>query len=124
MEHTAFLPPWRDRDPDGALGPEYGPRNVLTYLRQIERWKDWSWRVPSRDARRDADQMIAFMRGEDGELRADVPSSEREVYLLVYEKGHSVRWVARERKVTRDTIRSYMRRLKARLPVAPVNGGR
>jgi DNA-directed RNA polymerase specialized sigma24 family protein len=113
---SILLPPWRERLPDGRLGQEYGPRSVRTYERQIARWKDWAYRRPSREARLHADDLIAFMRLEDGSLREDVPPSERDVYVLIYEQGHSIRWTARERGLSRETVRSYIRRLKAKVP--------
>src|SRR6187397_790346 len=100
-----LLPPWRDRLVSGALGAEYGPRTLRTYERQIARYKDWSYRQPSREAIEGADEMIAFMRLEDGSLRTDVPPSELEVYRLVYEQGLSVRHAARSRGLSRETVR-------------------
>lgn len=115
MQAIAYAPPWRERLPDGKLGQEYGPRSLATYARHIARFKDWSWRLPSKEARRDADAMIAFMRLEDGSIRPDVPASEVAVYLAVYEQGHSIRHTARARQLSRETVRAYLRRLKARL---------
>lgn len=119
MMQTNFAPPWREVMPTGKLGPEYGPASAAAYARQIARFKDWSWRTPSKVARRDADEVIGWMRqvgtpGE-GELRAEVPTSEREAYLLIFEQGHSVRYVARLRGITRESVKSYLRRLKARI---------
>ena len=115
MNASMLLPPWRDRLATGTLGPEYGPKTLRTYERQIARYKDWSYRKPSREARLHADELIAFMRLEDGTLRTEgIPESELLVYLLVYEQGHSIRHAARNRQLSRETVRSYLRRLKAR----------
>jgi DNA-binding CsgD family transcriptional regulator len=47
-------------------------------------------------------------------LRVDVPRREVEVYLLVYEHGHAVRWVARHLELSRSTVKIYLQRLKER----------
>jgi DNA-directed RNA polymerase specialized sigma24 family protein len=112
-----FLPPWRDRGPDGKLGEPYGPSTALTFARQVARFGDWSYRKPPAKASRgaDADALRAWMRLEDGTLRLGIPESEVRVYLLVYEGGKSVRWVARHLKLSRESCRSYIRRLRARM---------
>lgn len=111
-----YQPPWRDRRPDGSLSQEYGP-TPASYARALRRHQDWAWRTEPQDPRRDAAEVVAFMRGLDGELRADVPPSERDAYLAVYEDGMSIREVARRTGKSRETVRSYLRRLQARVKV-------
>ena len=108
-----YLPPWRERRQDGSLGEVYGPNSTTAYARQVQKHRDWSWRTPSKEAQReDADVLRAYMRSDKS---ATVPTSERKVYELVYELGHSVRYVARKLGVRRETVKSYIKRLKERL---------
>lgn len=86
-----------------------------SYARALRRHQDWAWRAEAPDPRRDAAEVIAFMRGADGELRDDVPPSERAAYLAVYEHGSSIREVAKRTGKSRETVRSYLRRLQARV---------
>ncbi len=117
-----FAPPWRDRQPNGELGAEYGPKTATTYARHVAAYRDWAYRTPSKEARRpDADQLIAWMRGENGSLRDDVPRSEQRAYELVYEQGHSTRFAARKLAVARASVVSALRRLRARAGLT--NGG-
>jgi len=109
-----LAPPWRERLPDGTWH-EYGPRTLSTYQRHVERFKNWAYRKPSKEALRDADQMIAFVRLEDGSFRDGIPDGELKVYVHVYEKGHAIRHAARELGLSRETVRSYLRRLRARV---------
>lgn len=117
MHSSAQLlaPPWRERLPDGSLGEPYGPKSIATFAAHVARWKDWSWRLPSKEARRDADVIIAYVRLEDGSFREGIPPGELKVYVAVMEEGHSVRHTARTLGVSRETVRSYLRRLRARV---------
>ncbi len=108
-------PPWRERLPDGTLGQEYGPPSPAALARHIARFKDWSWRLPSKEARRDADRLIAYVRLEDGSFRAGIPSGELRVYEMVMEAGHSTRYTARHLGLSRSTVTSYLRRLRGRV---------
>jgi hypothetical protein len=115
-----YLPPWRERLANGQLGPEYGPTSPGAFGNQTARSKDWSWRQEhrkpmSRESRVDAEALRSYMRLPDGSLRLDVPERERQVYVDVYEAGHSPRWVARERGINRDTVKGYLKRLRSRL---------
>jgi hypothetical protein len=111
---TMFAPPWVEVMPNGER-VEYGPKSMATFAAHVAKYKLWSWRMPSREARQDADVMIAFVRLEDGTFRAGIPAGELKVYVAIFEQGHSVRHAAREMKVSRETVRSYLRRLRARV---------
>lgn len=111
-----LAPPWRERMADGTLGEQYGPKTIEAFARHLAAFRLWTWRPPSKEARRDdAAALCAYMRPGGSELRCDVPESERGVYVMIYEKGHSVRYTAREMGLHRSTVRGYLRRLRARL---------
>jgi DNA-directed RNA polymerase specialized sigma24 family protein len=113
---TIYLAPWREQLPDGSLSETYGPTTPSAYAKALRRFENWAWRWAQPDPASDAREVIGYMRdGETGELREDVPDSEREVYLAVYERGQGVRQAARSAGLSRETVRSYLRRLKARV---------
>ncbi len=116
MQLSAQLlaPPWREMLPSGEVGEPYGP-SPSAYAEHVRRFKNWAFRLPSKEARLDADQLIAFVRREDGNFREGIPSGELKVYAAIFEQGHSVRHAARELGVSRETVRSYLRRLRARV---------
>ena len=111
-----FVAPWADQLPSGEL-VEYGP-SASTHARLLEAHKLWTWRPErqvSREARSDTGAALrAYMRPGGLHLRGDVPTRELEVYLLVYEHGHSARWVARKLRLSRASVRVYLQRLRAR----------
>ena len=110
-----FAAPWRERLPNGELGPEYGPVSVSAFARHLAKFRLWTWRPISTEARAaDAERLCVFMRPEGGELRGDIPAGEIAVYVEIYEQGCSTRHVAREHKWHRSTVLGYLRRLKAR----------
>lgn len=113
-----YASPWRERMPDGTLGPEYGPRSAATFAKLHAMHRDWTYKPPKRAAKQ-AIELQMWMRLEDGTLRMGVPESEVRVYRLVVEQGHSIRWVARRLEISRESVRSYLRRLRARM-VRPV----
>ena len=115
-----YQPPWRDRNPDGTLSQEYGPRTPSAYARALRNHENWAWRWEQADPTSDRREVIEFMRGETGELRDDVPDSEVVVYQALYEQGASIRSAARELRLSRETVRSYLKRLKARVAAARV----
>lgn len=109
-----LAPPWRERGPDGKLGPEYGPKTAATYAKHVAQHRDWSYRTPSKESRgADLDAIRDWIRLEDGTIRLDVPEGEARVYLAI-EQGDSVRSAARRLGISRESVRSYLRRLKAR----------
>lgn len=113
VSQKLYAPPWRERQPDGTLGPEYGPRTVATYARQVAAALDWSFRGQSKASKR-LEVLRDFMRLDDGTMRLGVPESEVRVYRIVVEQGHSTRWAAKNLGVNRATIQSYLRRLIVR----------
>ena len=110
---TLYAPPWLERRPDGTV-VEYGP-SPQTFAQHVERFKNWAWRMPSKEARQDADLLIAYVRLEDGSFREGIPKGELRAYVAVFEEGHSVRHAARTLGLSRETVRSYMRRLRGRV---------
>jgi hypothetical protein len=107
-------PPWRERLPSGELGEPYGP-SPATFALHVARWKNWAFRIPSREARQDADIIIAFVRLEDGSCRVGIPSGEFKVYTAVFEQGHSIREAARQLGLHRSTVKTALKRLRARV---------
>lgn len=111
---TLFAPPWRERLPDGSLGEPYGP-TPQTFAQHVAKFRNWAFRMPSKEARQDADILIAYVRMEDGTFRPGIPQGELRAYVAIFEEGHSVRHAARTLGLSRETIRSYLRRLRARV---------
>lgn len=110
-----YSAPWHERLPNGELNPEpYGPPSPSALARQVAKAKDWSWRVskPSKEAQKpDAEALAMFMA-----VNADkVPEGERRVYKAIYLEGHAIRWCARQWGVRRETVKSWLKRLRARL---------
>ncbi len=103
-----FLPPWRDRKPDGSLGETYGPSSSNAYARAVAEHEDWSWR-PGNTSRKDADALRALLATEH------VPPREREVYDLVFEQGLNVSAAALRLGISAETAKTYVKRLRARL---------
>jgi len=109
-----FAPPWRERLADGTWH-EYGPVSIAAFARHLAKYRNYLWRPASREARRDdAELLCSYMRPDGDKLRDDVPKMEMRVYLAIYEAGHSTRYVAREFKIHRSTVRTYLRRLRER----------
>ena len=113
-----FQPPWREVQPNGQLGPEYGPPSPSALARAASKFANWAYRKPpqvAKDVNPDtAMRLLKFMRGPDGGLRTDVPKREVDVYLAVYEQGHNVKWTARHLGIRRETVKVYIKRLKER----------
>lgn len=115
MRHELFAAPWAEPliDQRGETELiEYGPQ-PSTYHRQLQRYRLWSWRPEPQSATTDAADVVAYMREAGGLQKA--PRREREVYMLVYERGRSVRWSAKALGITRESARSYLRRLRGRV---------
>lgn len=111
---TLFAPPWVDVLPSGER-VEYGPKSLATYAAHVAKYKLWSWRLPSKEARQDGDVLIAYVRLEDGSFRPGIPAGELRVYRLVCEEGHSTRYAARALNISRSTVKTALRRLRARV---------
>lgn len=112
-----YTPPWRDLRSDGTLGEQYGPRTPAAYARAVRNHQLWSYRYEHADPAADAAEVMAYMR-PDGQLRNDVPDSEVAVYQAIYEQGMGIRETARVAGLNRSTVRSYHRRLRARVAMA------
>lgn len=117
MSKKHLLPPWRDIEPDGTLGEEYGPRTLATFRRHIVRHRDWSYR-PERKEREggpaDAALLHGYMTLEDGSIREDVSPRQRDSYMRVYVDGVAIKALAREWGINRSSVKAYLRRLKVR----------
>ncbi len=116
MSKQDYTSPWVERLPDGTKVP-YGP-TAGTHARHTADFELWSWRPPRLPSRRsmgpEADRIRAYVRPGGLHLRVDVPRRELEVYLLVFEQGRTVRWVARHMQVTRSSVRTWVLRLRGR----------
>lgn len=113
-----YLPPWRDRQADGTLSEEYGPRTPSAYAKALRRYENWAFRFENADPASDRREVIRYMRGEEGVIREDVPDSEVAVYQAIYEQGLSIGAAVRMSGLSRSTVKSYLRRLKARVAEA------
>jgi hypothetical protein len=124
-----YYPPWCD---DGRM---YGPRSVSGYERAVGEWEqsraagglwddeeDTRMRHPVRQAVEDADSQRA-----DAEHMADyvalhssrIPTRELEVYYRHYRDGSSTRQIARDMGVRRESVRTWLRRLRHRARPRP-----
>jgi len=139
--HTLYAAPHRMRLPNGELGPEYGARDVHAMARldrkyrfsivgggfwdeeQIVRTSSRRQRAQEQRAvlipREDADAMAKFM----GAHSHQVSRQEQAVYVMLYVDAHSISYATRElsrllgggKGVSRNTVRTYLRRLRLRL---------
>jgi hypothetical protein len=111
-----YSPPWRELEPDGTLGEQYGP-TPSTHARHVADHKNWAYRPPRHAIEReDAEAMRAYMRPNPREpIRTDVPMGERAVYEGAYEMGKSLREIGFLLGVEKSTICSYLKRLRGRL---------
>ena len=116
MAKNDYAPPFAERLPDGG-SVSYGP-SPSTHARHLAEFRTWSWRpgrLASKVSRtREADRLRKYMRLPDGKFRADVPRRELQVYFYVFERGHSVDWVARELEIHKSTAKVYIQRLRKR----------
>jgi len=108
---SLYHPPWRDRLPDGTLGPWYGPMSAAEYLRQLRESRERSGKPMSRESKYDAESMQHFYRvaGHTWPLR------EQEIYMSIYVDGKSIAATARRWELKRDTVRGLLGRLRRRL---------
>lgn len=125
MSKRNLLPPWRDLQPDGTLGAEYGPRSLSSYQRHIARHKDWSYKPPKKGQRkRDWSLVVEWMTLPDGSIREEgVTERELFVYLECLVKGYSMNGLATRCQVNRNTIKGYLRRLEAKALAHRAEGG-
>lgn len=116
-----YFAPWRDVQPDGALGPEHGPKTLTTFQKHLKRHGDWAWQYAraTPEIRMLANEEYRrFMRLADGTLRTGIPDGEVAAYRLVCEQHMGQREAAKAMKVTRRTVRSYLLRLGGRVSEA------
>lgn len=113
-----FLPPWRELQSDGTLGPEYGPKTASAYARQTALHNDWAHRKSTAPNYRDNAPIIhAFMASEP-----DLADCYRDTYEEIYSKRRSIKRMARDTGLSRSTIKSYVRRLTEKA-LTWANGG-
>ena len=117
MASRNYLAPWAERLPQGGK-VEYGP-SPATHQRLDGEHKMWSWKpakIASRLSRgHGSDELRAYMRPDGEHLRGDVPPMELRVYVMVFEDGRSVRWVARKLERSRRSVRTWVARLRERV---------
>lgn len=109
MTSHNYLPPWREIRPDGTLGPEYGPKTAATFARQVADSRNWA-HVEQRAPLSDAEDIRAYMRA-NGEQASE---REREVFSAMYLSGLGLKRAAECLGVTRNSIKSYRARLRAK----------
>lgn len=111
-KQAIYMAPWRERRPDGELGKQYGP-SPSTYARQLNNHRNWAWApTKQRDDLADCASVIESGRAS---------SRERDCYELL-KAGHSEREAASHLGVTRDSVRTYIRRLKAKAKDGSIRG--
>jgi hypothetical protein len=103
-----WLPPWRDRLPNGKLGPEYGP-SPATFAKQVREQKDWSY-SKQRTHRDNAPLLREFMSARTG----TVSEQEAEAYKYVHEQGLGTVAASEDMGVSRSSVRTYLARLEVK----------
>ncbi len=112
MAKTDYAPPFAEQLPDGST-VAYGP-TPSTHARHLAEFRQWAWRPGmSRESKAEgADELRAFMRPGGHHLRTDVTKRQLEVYVLVFEHGHSIRWTAKHLEMHRSTVKTHIQRIK------------
>lgn len=114
LERTAqFQPPWRERNPDGSLGREYGP-SPSTLARRIKAYRDWSWRPSGHEERKRKEGKLLLDWLEAGGTE-QATERELDVFCALYVGGMSTRGAAKHLGISRDSVRAYRKRLFARM---------
>jgi len=124
---TLYSPPYRDRLPDGTLGPEFGPRTRGAMAREMKRWRErWTWdeetarmnnpSLAARDtthlaARYDAHKVARYVATHSHEI----PMRELEAFVRFYREGLSYGAIAREWGTVRKTVENTLQSLRARV---------
>lgn len=109
MSNANYLPPWRDIQPDGTLGPEYGPKSPAALAAQMARYHNWAYHRP-RSERAEAPLVHRFF----AECWESLPESELLAYRLVYVLRMSLSEAAEEEGLVKGSIKSYVKRLRAK----------
>lgn len=129
-----FHPPWRDRFPDGTLGPWYGPTTASAYRVAQQRYLDgrgWSpvgivgggpcvrvrgderleipMKAPTND-RYDVDELRVFVEAEHAQIGLRL----LEVHTLFWRQRQPVGWIARRLGIARTTVEGYITDLRRR----------
>ena len=131
-DHAQYLPPWRDRLPNGRLGPWRGPSSDARLARALRAYQERAggealWdreeeefmhprRRQQREAlaaavRYDAEPMRRFVERRSHEL----PMTELEVYERFWVEGRSYGQIAREVGRQRKTVANLVASLRGRL---------
>lgn len=113
QSHAVYAAPFRERLPNGELGPEYGPVSPAAQAAQTARLRDWSFQPPVRTDQRKS-KLSAVLEPAGGVRGVDLSPQERRVLDLIVGGGHSIRWVAKYLGLRRDTVRTYVARIKAK----------
>ena len=104
-----FQPPWRALQPDGNLGPQYGPETAETHARHCAEHANWAHRPQG--ARRSGYDLVREYMATDP---AGVSERQREVFEAVIVGGLGTKAAAEEIGITRSSVRTYLGRLKDR----------
>lgn len=123
---TITRAPWRDRLASGELSPWYGPDDAA-FCRQIKEYRDsptggglWDFsQEPKRarqrkkleSARREANIIMAWVQIH----AAEIPARELECAYHVFRDRRKPKTTARLMCVAEETVRTWMKRLRARV---------
>lgn len=137
-DELIFAPPWRDRLPDGTLGPGYGPPSPNAFVRACREHEDsihggglWDESDPALPPRRvrgkapeewpreDEEEMRAFVH----RYSAALGTRALEVWTLYWERRMSARAIARELGISKHTVNRHVQELRHRLRVASSDSG-
>jgi DNA-directed RNA polymerase specialized sigma24 family protein len=113
IQGTEFLPRWRSRLPNGDLSPEYGP-SLATAVRHRRDLSMFTWRppppAPTPPARGPAPAPLLASPAADS-----IPDRERDVYQALYVSGLGYKRAAESLGVSRSTVKTLAKRLRARV---------
>ncbi len=122
----AYLPPWRERLPDGSLGPSYGPPSLSAYEKSLTEFQvttaagglwdpvEAALSRPTRgraEQRHDTDVIEQWLRVSSHRL----PRRELEVAVMYWRDKQSIGRVARRLCLAPNTVAGYVGRLRRRL---------
>lgn len=126
---TVTRPPWALVLPDGELSPDYGPATKTEEYKlqrehrqslaggglwdsdQTEKAVSKKKTQPAKTPEKDYDEMIAFIERHGHEL----PTRELEVILLVYPTGLRIRTAAKRLKISKNTVKAILKRVRIKM---------
>jgi DNA-directed RNA polymerase specialized sigma24 family protein len=112
IQGTEFLPRWRSRLPNGDLSDEYGP-SLATAVRHRRDLSMFTWRPPPRAPHRPDAPALADLFSSPA--AGSIPDRERDVYQALYIDGLGYKSAAASLGLSRSTVRTLAKRLRARV---------